>query len=572
MQDDDARFHVERGLEYHWLPGLIQHRETMPLTRQITAVLTLTLAVLASTAKAQSPGWVPDQLCVQLRADIPDAQQRRILDSFGLRVRLHYPLLQAFWVDTPPGADLLALASGLQEDPRFVFAHPNWYGVRHGGPLFPNDPEFVNQYGLHNTGQSIAGQAGTTDADVDAPEAWSIRTDATDALIAVVDTGLHLLHPDIIENVWQNPVEPLDGIDNDGNGLVDDRYGWDFAANDNIPDDTNGHGTWVTGVLAARGGNGLGVTGVCWTARIMTLRDGFAAPQAALSAAAIEYAAAHSADVINFSSGYPAAAAGILGAAFDTAETAGCVVVVSAGNGGSNIEGGTLNVPAEFTNPNILVVAASDNQDQPSTFTDYGPVSVDVAAAGTQVRTTGLGASYLYVDGTSFSAPLAAGCVALVRAHDRGLSATGAINAVMSTCDVIPAWAGLTVSGGRVNLHDALAALTPSPHLRLRLEDLGAGTGRLTILGASPGASLLTPISPNPIFPAGTGPLLGLPVDALTSLLLPVEPFYATADGNGAYSYTSSGLLPGLAIQARAAEFDPLLGILQLSPIATLLF
>ena len=201
MQSDDARFRVERGLEYHWLVAAIEHRQTMPLPRHTIVALLLALVVSAPRVQAQEPGWVPDQLCVQLRGDIPDEQQRRILASHALRVRLHYRLLRAFWVDTSPGSDLLILGAHLEEDPRFVFAHPNWYGVRHGGPVFPNDPEFVNQSGLHNTGQSIAGQAGVADADVDAPEAWSIRTDATDALIAVVDTGLHLLHPDIIENV-----------------------------------------------------------------------------------------------------------------------------------------------------------------------------------------------------------------------------------------------------------------------------------------------------------------------------------------------------------------------------------
>ena len=536
----------------------------------------LTYALLGSLlvgpgVMAQAPSFVPGELCLRLDPSISDRDQATIVTALGLRIRLHYSLLRAFWVEVPDGTDVPALCEGLEVDPRIRFAHPNWLGVRHGGPVIPNDPGFSGQYSLDNTGQTVSGQIGAVDADIDAPEAWGIRTDATPVLIAIVDSGCNLVHPDILPNVWENPVEPLDGIDNDGNGLVDDRYGWDWAHNDNIPDDVFGHGTWVTGVIAARGDNGIGVAGVCWQARVLALKDGDTVPQAAMSAAAIEYAVAHGAAVINFSTEYPAAAAGVIGAAVNAADAADCVITVSAGNCGTDIEGGALNVPAEFANTNLLVVGASDNQDQPAGFSNWGAISVDVTAGGVQIDTVGLGSSYTSVDGTSFSAPIAAGCVALVRAHDPTLSAQATISLILQNADPVAAWSGLTVTGGRINLHAALSQVIPTTPFALSLNYLGGGMGTLTVANATPNAMLFIPISQSPAFPVGSGPLFGLPADALLSLLNPIPPFHASADAVGSYSYTVGGLPPGLSIQTRAVEFDPTLGIVQLSNIATLL-
>ncbi|NRA96030.1 MAG: S8 family serine peptidase [Planctomycetes bacterium] len=540
-------------------------------SRNLLAYALLGVLLLAPSVAAQGPSFVPGEVCLRLDPAIPDRDQTAVVTSYGLRIRHHYRLLRAFWVEAPGHEDIPSLCEHLEADPRVRFAHPNWFGVRHGGPVVPNDPGFSGQYTLDNTGQIVNGQVGTADADIDAPEAWGIRTDATSVLIAVVDSGCHLVHPDIIGNVWQNPVEPIDGIDNDGNGLVDDRYGWDWANNDNIPDDVFGHGTWATGVIAARGDNGVGVAGVCWQARVVALKDGDVVPQAAMSAAAIEYAAAHDAAVINFSTEYPAAAAGIIGAAIDAADAADCVVTVSAGNWGTNIEGGALNVPAEFTTGNLLVVGACDNQDQRAGFSNWGSISVDVAAGGVQVDTVGLGSSYASVDGTSFSAPIAAGCIALMRAHDPTLSHQAVIALLLSAADPVAAWSGLTVTGARINLHAALSQVVPTTPFALSLTDLGGGMGTLSVANATPNATLFIPVSQNPAFPVGSGPLLGLPSDALISLLTPIQPFHALADGNGAYTYTAGGLPAGLGIQVRAVEFDPALGIVQLSNIATLI-
>jgi subtilisin family serine protease len=137
----------------------------------------------------------------------------------------------------------------------------------------PNDPGFSQQYGLHNTGQSIVGLgSGTPDADIDAPEAWDITTGSNNVIVAVLDSGIDKDHQDLAANIWQNPVDPDNGVDDDSNGFVDDVYGYDFIDDDDSPTDVFGHGTAVAGVIGAKGNNGVGVAGVNWNVRLMALK------------------------------------------------------------------------------------------------------------------------------------------------------------------------------------------------------------------------------------------------------------------------------------------------------------
>src|SRR5690606_17748815 len=132
-----------------------------------------------------------------------------------------------------------------------------------------NDPSFTQLWGLHNTGLL----AGVVDADIDAPEAWAIHKGSQAVVVGVIDSGLDIHHPDLAANVWRNPNEiPGNGLDDDGNGYVDDLHGWDFYSGDALPDDPNGHGTHVAGTIGAVGNNGIGVTGVAWHVSLAGLR------------------------------------------------------------------------------------------------------------------------------------------------------------------------------------------------------------------------------------------------------------------------------------------------------------
>jgi len=162
--------------------------------------------------------------------------------------------------------DINKIVKKFNEDKNIEYAQPNFiYTI----DSTPNDPYFDDLWGLHNTGQ----EGGTTDADIDAPEAWDIFTGNFDVLIGVIDTGIQYNHPDLAANIWTNPGEiPGNGIDDDENGYVDDVYGWDFANNDNDPWDDHWHGTHVAGTIGAVRNNGKGVAGVNPNVKLMALK------------------------------------------------------------------------------------------------------------------------------------------------------------------------------------------------------------------------------------------------------------------------------------------------------------
>ncbi|MCA9001935.1 MAG: S8 family serine peptidase, partial [Planctomycetes bacterium] len=175
-----------------------------------------------------------------------------------------YPALNLYLIHSVEGADPAAMISDLEAHQGVLYAQEDHPVASR--QTFPADPSFGSMYGLHNTGQS----GGTPDADIDAPEAWDLATGGTDAVIAIVDGGGDTTHPDLLPNRWENAAEVggLNGVDDDGNGYVDDKYGWNaYNNNGSIPSDY--HGTHVAGTAAARGNNSLGVVGVNWDSKLM---------------------------------------------------------------------------------------------------------------------------------------------------------------------------------------------------------------------------------------------------------------------------------------------------------------
>jgi subtilisin family serine protease len=154
--------------------------------------------------------------------------------------------------------------------PDVLYAEPDYYVYPTG---IPNDSDFGELWGLHNTGQTVNGDSGTAGADIQAVEAWDTWTGSPEFRIAVIDTGVNYTHPDLQANIWTNPGEiPHNGIDDDGNGYVDDVHGYDFYADDSDPKDEHGHGSHCAGTIGAVGDNGLGVAGINWQCKIVALR------------------------------------------------------------------------------------------------------------------------------------------------------------------------------------------------------------------------------------------------------------------------------------------------------------
>jgi subtilisin family serine protease len=298
-----------------------------------------------------------------------------------------------------------------QSNPAVEYAEPNYlYQLQ----ALPNDAQFGTLWGLHNTGQTVNGTAGRADADIDAPEAWDISTGSSNVTIAVIDSGIAYDHPDLAPNIWRNPGEIAgDGVDNDNNGLIDDVHGWDFLMNDNDPMDpvdlnpggNEGHGTHVAGTIAGAGNNGTGITGVMWTARLMALKAGGVDRSLSTTGiiSAIQYAIAKGARVINASFIGPECSL-VFYDAVRAANDAGVLFVAAAGNGGDDGIGDdndrTPNFPSNFSAPsvcagqqtaalaNVIAVAATDQNDQLTTFSNFGAATVQVAAPGIGINST----------------------------------------------------------------------------------------------------------------------------------------------------------------------------------------
>ncbi len=328
--------------------------------------------------------FVPREVVVRYERGAGElrAAARRAVDARSAR-SLILPRTQV--LKLPAGESVRAAARELARAPGVEWAEPNFIVE---AAAEPTDGFFQYQWGLHNTGQSIVPGGpppnGTPDADIDAPEAWDYTTGSEDVVVAVVDSGVELDHPDLSGNAWQNPDEiPGNGLDDDDNGLVDDVAGWDFVFDDATPDDPNGHGTHVAGTIAATA-NDDNVVGVAWKAQIMPLRvlDTFGRGTTAEIAEAFTYAGNKGADVVNASLGGPVAgdvnSSAVAAAVAEHPET---LFVVAAGNEGEDNDA-VPNLPCNIAQRNLICVAATDHHDKLTGFSNYGAASVDLAAPG----------------------------------------------------------------------------------------------------------------------------------------------------------------------------------------------
>lgn len=385
---------------------------------------------------------------------------RRLVAISGLNAAVEKSLGGAgdFLLTSSAGAD--ALIAGLRALPAFLDLEPNFVVLAQA--VFPNDASFTSQWALHNTGQS----GGVVDADIDAPEAWEVTTGSRGVVVGVIDSGVHYSHPDLIANMWVNPGEIAgDGIDNDQNGYLDDIYGWDFFNDTNDPMDENGHGTPVAGIIAAAGNNGQGVSGVNWGARIMALK--FANVDYVASTAdairAVRYATMmreqYGVDVraLNNSYGISGYSEAFRDAIADAGD-AGILFVASAGNSNSNNDVGPQ-YPANFNLPNVLSVAATDRLDQRASFSSFGAASVHLGAPGVSTFTTSITGGYRNFSGTSAASPYVAGVAALLWDAAPYATVAQVRSALLDGVDPLPALAGLTATGGRLNARNSLDRL-----------------------------------------------------------------------------------------------------------------
>ncbi len=399
---------------------------------------------------------VADQLLVSVQPGIAPAKVAAALAAEGIAVREKLPGSDTLLLQLPDHEiDAIDRALTRLAPHGDLFKSLDTNGVGFGGA--PNDPSFPTQWALKNTGQSL----GTAGADVNASGLWSIVTSAPRVLVAVLDSGMEFSHSDLVGIAWTNPGEVEgNGIDDDGNGRVDDVNGWDFVNSDNNPADDHNHGTHVTGIIAARRDNGIGVTGLADPVSILPCKILNSANSGFTSdlIAALDYARLTGARVMNLSlQNYPANQS--LADAIDRAQSADIVLCICAGNQGVNNDG-TPNYPSSFTNPNIIAVGNHDRTDvrwsggfAPSNF---GAASVDLFAPGRDVMSTIRPNTYAVLTGTSMSCPHVAAVAAIIRALNPAWTFADVKSCILATVTTRPAYNGICFTGGRLNAEAAI--------------------------------------------------------------------------------------------------------------------
>lgn len=361
----------------------------------ITIIILFFISISPLTAKTleSEKQYMPHEVLVKFKPDLNDIQKTKIREEF-----------EALLIKKLAGINIEQWRLQGEEDTETVLqvlkTHPN---IDHAEPNYlympqavPNDPGFHNQWFLQNSGQAVKENTGTPGADISAAQAWDMETGSSDMVIAVIDSGVAYEHPDLIDNVWINSKEvPDNGLDDDHNGYIDDIYGWDFIYDDNNPSDYSrdlsgdGHGTHVAGIIASKGNNGIGTTGIMWQAKIMALQifDIYETTtfmdtiiQNINIISAVEYAVNNGAKIINCSFGGPSDSR-FQYDAYEYADSKGVLIVVAAGNEGFNNDSAPI-YPANYNLPNIISVGATDEHDNLASYSNYGKNTVDVAAPG----------------------------------------------------------------------------------------------------------------------------------------------------------------------------------------------
>jgi hypothetical protein len=434
------------------------------------------LAFAGGFAFSESPSYAPGELLVKFKDSASHSRRAACLSGLQGEVMRRYDMglrrahMDRFFsggllrIKLPENVNVIALASLLSKLDIVEYAEPNWRTVR---CAIPDDTQYGTQWG-HGV--------------IDSESAWDIRTEAktaagVDIVVGVIDTGCDYLHEDLTDNIWTNSGEMGDdgmagqketnGLDDDGNGYVDDWRGWDFLWADNDPmSEGSGimdHSSHCSGIIGARGDNATGVCGVCWRVKIMILKfeDVDDTGTVADAIEAIQYAASFNVRILSNSYGIMG---GKSQALEDAITASGTLFVAAAGNSNWDNDQSPF-YPTNLACDNLVSVAASTSADVLASFTCWGRHSVDLAAPGHQVLSTTLGDTYTSYSGTSMSAPFVAGAAALVLAHYPSLTNAQLKHKILASTELIAACAGKMTSNGRLNLLRALQPVVGTPAL-----------------------------------------------------------------------------------------------------------
>jgi thermitase len=327
----------------------------------------------------------------------------------------------------------------------------------------PADEKFGQLWGIHNTGNNApSGTMGVEGADVDAVRAWEITQGNRALKVAVIDTGIDYRHPDLVDQMWTNEAElnGEEGVDDDGNGYVDDIYGYDFANNDGDPIDGHSHGTHCAGTIGATH-NAIGVAGVMRDVQFVAVKflsdSGSGSTEGAIRA--IDYATKMGVDIMSNSWG-GGSRSEALKEAIERANEAGIIFTAAAGNSSTNNDS-SPHYPSNYEVDNVISVAATTAADELASFSCYGRNTVHIGAPGHKILSTVKDGKYASYSGTSMATPHVSGVIGLLLANEPGLTPLEVRNRVMQTSDPVRALRGKTINGGRINAYNLITNTIP---------------------------------------------------------------------------------------------------------------
>jgi thermitase len=427
-----------------------------------------------STDSRSDAASVPGEMLVQFKAGAGNLDKARALaringvemetvmseerrnDGQGTLVLVKYQ----------PDFTKAAAMSNLRQDENVMWAEPNFMYTH---LEVSNDPAYTQGllYGMYGPSTSPANQFGSN-----AAAAWAVgATGSAGVYVAVIDEGIECAHPDLSGQCWNNPYEiPGDRIDNDGNGYVDDINGYDFANNDNTVYDGNqssnnrvdNHGTHVSGTIGAKGSNGIGVAGVNWNITLIPTKFlGANGGTTANAIRAVDYVTdlklRHGLNIVATNNSWGGGGfSQALRDAIERANQAGILFVAAAGNAGSNNDT-TPNYPSNYTNTNVIAVAAITSTGGLASFSNFGANTVDIGAPGSGIISTTAFNTYSNYSGTSMATPHVTGACALYASVHPGASAAQIKNAILSSAVPTSSLTGRTVTGGRLDVFRALS-------------------------------------------------------------------------------------------------------------------
>lgn len=427
------------------------------ITRFAAVVLTLFVGVTVSAAEPES---VPGQYVIQLKESRSFYEGQNLEQIFSAKI-IDQVRPDILVIQRNPAERSSVVLNELKSESMVERVEPNFI---YRTVRAPNDPDYSKLWGLKNTGsKDTSGKDGTAGVDVNAELAWDITTGSREVIVSVIDTGVDYTHADLQNNIWVNEAEANGepGVDDDGNGYIDDIHGYDFVNNDGDPMDDQGHGTHCSGTIGAEGNDEKGLVGVAWNVRIMGVKflDSRGSGTLANAVKAIDYARKMGAKIHSNSWG-GGGFSQILKDSIDATRDADQLFVAAAGNDGRNNDNVPA-YPASYDTENIVSVAAIDNRGSLAYFSNHGVTTVDVAAPGVNIVSTTPGNAQASYSGTSMATPHVSGVAVLLYADNPNQTYAEVKERLIRYARPAASLSNKVLSGGIVDAYYALTGIEP---------------------------------------------------------------------------------------------------------------